>query len=79
MTEITRFSRKAVFSDLNNLKVVTATQEEYEKAFGFTEKEVLAGLEECGLGSQKEQVKKCFDTGKGENRSERERFYHGYA
>ena len=61
MTGITRVSRESVFSDLNNLKVVTATSEEYEKAFGFTEKEVFAGLEECGLGSQKKQVKKWYD------------------
>ena len=61
MTGITRVSRESVFSDLNNLKVVTSTSEEYEKAFGFTEQEVFAGLVECGLDSEKEQVKKWYD------------------
>ena len=37
MTGITRVSRESLFSDLNNLKVVTTTSREYETAFGFTE------------------------------------------
>ena len=37
MTGITRVSKESIFSDLNNLKVVTTTSDEYATAFGFTE------------------------------------------
>ena len=61
MTGITRVSKESVFSDLNNLKVVTATSEEYADSFGFTEEEVFAALEECGLEEEKEHVKRWYD------------------
>lgn len=35
MTGITRVSKESVFSDLNNLSVVTATSEKYASCFGF--------------------------------------------
>ena len=38
MTGITRVSRESIFSDLNNLKIVTTTSEEYADSFGFTQK-----------------------------------------
>ena len=41
MTGITRVSRESVFSDFNNLAVVTTTTKKYVAAFGFTEEEVL--------------------------------------
>ncbi len=46
MTGITRVSKESIFSDLNNLEVVTATSSKYADAFGFTEKEVLDALNE---------------------------------
>lgn len=61
MTGITRVSKESIFSDLNNLKVVTTTSDEYATSFGFTEEEVFAGLEECGFGERKEQVKQWYD------------------
>ncbi|MCI9174173.1 MAG: AAA family ATPase [Lachnospiraceae bacterium] len=61
MTGITRVSKESVFSDLNNLKVVTTTSKEYAESFGFTEKEVFAALEEFGLSKQMPQVKKWYD------------------
>ncbi len=61
MTGITRVSKESIFSDLNNLKVVTTTSDEYATAFGFTEKEVFAALEECGIGDEKEKVKYWYD------------------
>ena len=61
MTGITRVSKESIFSDLNNLKVVTTTSEEYATAFGFTEGEVFAALEECGLSKEKEEVKRWYD------------------
>ena len=61
MTGITRVSKESIFSDLNNLKVVTTTSEKYEDCFGFTEKEVFTALEEYGLSDQKQQVKDWYD------------------
>ena len=61
MTGITRVSKESIFSDLNNLKVVTTTSENYANCFGFTEEEVFAVLEEYGLSDQKQQVKDWYD------------------
>ncbi|MCI9144480.1 MAG: AAA family ATPase, partial [Lachnospiraceae bacterium] len=61
MTGITRISKESIFSDLNNLKVVTTTSDEYATSFGFTEEEVFAALEECGLSEKKEEVKNWYD------------------
>lgn len=61
MTGITRVSRESVFSDLNNLEVVTATSEKYADSFGFTEEEVDAALEEFGLFEKKAEVKRWYD------------------
>lgn len=61
MTGITRISKESIFSDLNNLKIITTTSDEYADSFGFTEKEVFAALEECGLEREKEAVKWWYD------------------
>jgi len=61
MTGITRVSNESIFSDLNNLKVVTTTSEEYATSFGFTEEEVFAGIDECGFSEEKEEVKAWYD------------------
>ncbi|MCI6995420.1 MAG: ATP-binding protein [Eubacterium sp.] len=61
MTGITRVSKESIFSDLNNLEVVTTTSDKYATAFGFTEREVFAALEECGVEKEKEKVKQWYD------------------
>lgn len=61
MTGITRISKESIFSDLNNLKVVTTTSDKYSDCFGFTQEEVFAALEEFGLSDYKEQVKEWYD------------------
>ena len=61
MTGITRVSKESIFSDLNNLEVVTTTSCKYETAFGFTEEEVFAALEEYGMGREKQDVKWWYD------------------
>lgn len=61
MTGITRVSKESIFSDLNNLKVVTTTSDEYATAFGFTEQEVFAALVDYGLGKEKNKVKQWYD------------------
>lgn len=61
MTGITRISKESVFSDLNNLKVVTTTSFEYATAFGFTEKEVFSALKEYQMLDRKKDVKYWYD------------------
>lgn len=61
MTGITRVSKESVFSDLNNLTVVTTTSGKYADCFGFTEEEVFAALEEFGLSDRRQQVKDWYD------------------
>lgn len=62
MTGITRVSKESIFSDLNNLKVVTTTSEEYATAFGFTEAEVFQAMDEMGCeDKEKIQVKAWYD------------------
>ena len=61
MTGITRVSKEGDFSGLNNLKVITTTSDEYATSFGFTEEEVFASLDQCGLGEEKENVKEWYD------------------
>ncbi|MBD5449588.1 MAG: AAA family ATPase [Lachnospiraceae bacterium] len=60
MTGITRVSKESIFSDLNNLKVVTTTSDEYGSVFGFTEEEVFTALEEYDIQA-KEKVKSWYD------------------
>lgn len=67
MTGITRISvasdeaLESIFSDLNNLKVITTTSDKYADSFGFTEEEVFAALDEFGLSDQKKLVKDWYD------------------
>ncbi len=61
MTGITRVSSESIFSDLNNLVVVTTTSKKYEDCFGFTEEEVFAALDEQELSDRKEEVKSWYD------------------
>ena len=61
MTGITRVSKESIFSDLNNLVVVTTTSNQYETAFGFTEEEVFNALDEQGLSDKMQEVKSWYD------------------
>ena len=61
LTGITRVSKESVFSDLNNLKVITTTSEEYADKFGFTEAEVFAALDANGWSDRKREVKDWYD------------------
>ena len=61
MTGITRVSKESIFSDLNNLEVVTTTSKKYDDCFGFTEEEVFAELDEYGLSDRKQEVKSWYD------------------
>ncbi len=61
MTGITRVSRESIFSDLNNLKVVTTTSRKYEDCFGFTQEEVTEALRQFGLSDKEEEVRSWYD------------------
>ncbi len=61
MTGITRVSKESIFSDLNNIDVITVASGKYEKAFGFTQKEVTAALSEFGLSVMQESVRDWYD------------------
>ncbi|MBO5537325.1 MAG: AAA family ATPase [Clostridia bacterium] len=62
LTGITRVSKESIFSDLNNLEVVTTTSDKYATAFGFTEEEVFESLERQGFGEkEKQEVKDWYD------------------
>ena len=61
MTGITRVSKESIFSDLNNLEVVTTLSLKYTTVFGFTEQEVFDALDEFALSEQKGEVKAWYD------------------
>ncbi len=52
---------ETMFSDLNNLRIVSTTSNIYQDCFGFTEKEVFNALDEAGLSDKKEEVKRWYD------------------
>lgn len=60
MTGITRVSKESIFSDLNNLEVVTTTSNKYADIFGFTQDEVFAAMDEMGY-REREKVKFWYD------------------
>ena len=61
LTGCLRVSKESIFSDLNNLNVITTTNDEYNTSFGFTENEVFAALDEAGLSEKKDDVKLWYD------------------
>ena len=61
MAGITRVSKESIFSDLNNLRVVTTTSDLYADCFGFTEEEVFATLDEYEMSDKKDEVKQWYD------------------
>ena len=60
MPGVTRVSKESIFSDLNNLEVVTTTSDKYATTFGFTENEVFAAMDEMGL-TDRDGVKHWYD------------------
>ena len=63
ITGITRISNvslcepsESIFSDLNNLDVITTTSNKYARYFGFTGQEVFCALDSMGLGAEKQGV-----------------------
>lgn len=60
MTGITRVSKESMFSDLNNLNVITMTENQYASYFGFTETEVFAAMDEFEM-TNRDEVKHWYD------------------
>ena len=56
LTGITQVSKESIFSDLNNLKVITTTSNQYETSFGFTEEEVISSLQYFNLAKMKQHI-----------------------
>ena len=61
MTGITRLSKESIFSDFNNVKVVTSTSDIYETAFGFTQKETFDALDIQRMGEYKDKAREWYD------------------
>ena len=61
MTSITRVSKESMFSDLNNLNVVTTTSDQYAACFGFTKEEVSAALAAFWMEDKEEEVKRWYN------------------
>ncbi|RKI52725.1 hypothetical protein D7V86_25730, partial [bacterium D16-51] len=61
MTGITRVSKESIFSDLNNLAVVTTTSDKYADSFGFTQEEVSEALKEFALEDREGSVREWYD------------------
>lgn len=60
LTGITRISKESIFSDLNNMHVISTTTSEYETAFGFTQEEVFQAMDDFGL-TDKDAVRDWYD------------------
>ena len=61
LTGITRVSKESIFSDLNNLEVVTTTSKKYETSFGFIQEEVKEALKSFDLRDSFSKVKQWYD------------------
>ncbi len=61
LTGITKVGKESIFSDLNNLEVVTSIVDKYTDAFGFTQAEVTDALREFGLSHMEDRVRSWYD------------------
>ena len=61
LTGITRVSKESIFSDLNNLTVITTTSDQYSNCFGFTKEEVWDALKTYKMDQYKEDVCAWYD------------------
>lgn len=60
ITGIAKISKNSMFSDMNNIYVVSSTSKRYQTAFGFTEDELRDALI-CQSVDEWENVKKWYD------------------
>ena len=61
LTGCLRISKESIFTGLNNLKVMSITNVQFDEYFGFTDAEVKELLDYYELGNQYENVKAWYD------------------
>lgn len=61
LTGCMRISKESIFTGLNNLKVLSAADERFEEAFGFTDEDVRTLLDYYELEERYEVVKEWYD------------------
>lgn len=61
LTGCLRIAKESIFTGLNNFKVYSITDDEFDETFGFTNKEVMEMLQYYGLSDQFDEVKEWYD------------------
>ncbi len=61
LTGCMRISKESIFTGLNNLKVLSIVEVQFDKAFGFTDREVRKMLQYYGLSDHYGKVKEWYD------------------
>lgn len=61
LTGCMRISKESIFTGLNNMKVLSIAEVQFDEAFGFTDKEVLEMLEYYGLSDHYGEIKEWYD------------------
>ena len=61
MTGCMRISKESIFTGLNNLKVLSATDERFDEYFGFTDTEVKEMLKYYEIEDHYEEIKSWYD------------------
>lgn len=61
LTGCMRISKESIFTGLNNLKVLSIAEVQFDEAFGFTDSEVREMLEYYGFSQHYEEVKEWYD------------------
>ena len=61
LTGCMRISKESIFTGLNNLKVLSVSDVEFDEYYGFSDKEVCELLEYYGLSFTHEELKEWYD------------------
>lgn len=61
LTGCMRISKESIFTGLNNLKVLSVAEVQFDEAFGFTDREVREMLDYYGLAMHYEKIKEWYD------------------
>lgn len=61
MTGCMRISKESIFTGLNNLKVLSITDERFDEHFGFTDTEVKEMLKYYDIEEHEEEIKNWYD------------------
>lgn len=61
LTGCMRISKESIFTGLNNLKVLSVVEVQFDEAFGFTDEEVREMLEYYELSEHYDEIKEWYD------------------